>query len=217
MLRFAEPLRRLSGEAFTTLLANALRAPAVVIGHDFRFGRNGEATGETLRAAGERLGFATEVIEPVQLDGERVSSSAVRAALASGNLERAHRLLGRPYSMIGRVIRGERLGRQLGFPTANLRLERRRSPLAGIFAVRVHGIDAAPLPAVASLGRRPTVGGGEELLEVHVFDFSGDLYGRRIEVEFVAKLREEAHFEGIESLVRQMHQDAQQARAILKV
>jgi riboflavin kinase/FMN adenylyltransferase len=217
VLRFAEPLRRLSGEAFTTLLANALRAPVVVIGHDFRFGRNGEATGETLRAAGERLGFATEVIEPVQLDGERVSSSAVRAALASGNLERAHRLLGRPYSMIGRVIRGERLGRQLGFPTANLRLERRRSPLAGIFAVRVHGIDAAPLPAVASLGRRPTVGGGEELLEVHVFDFSGDLYGRRIEVEFVAKLREEAHFEGIESLVRQMHQDAQQARAILKV
>ena len=216
VLRFAEPLRQLSGEAFAALLARALCAPAVVIGHDFRFGRNGEATAETLRAAGERLGFATEVIEPVLLDGERVSSSAARAALAGGNLERAHRLLRRPYSMVGRVIRGERLGRQLGFPTANLRLERRRSPLAGIFAVWVHGIGAAPLPAVASLGRRPTVGGAEMLLEVHVFDFSGDLYGRRIEVEFVAKLREEAHFEGVEALVRQMHEDARQARAILK-
>ncbi len=217
VLHFAEPLRQLSGESFTGLLAHTLRAPAVVIGHDFRFGRNGEATADTLRAAAARLGFVTEVIEPVRLEGERVSSSAVRAALAAGDFERARRLLGRPYSMIGRVVRGEQLGRQLGFPTANLRLQRRRSPLAGIFAVRVHGIGAVARAAVASLGRRPTVGGGELLLEVHVFDFSGDLYGRRIEVEFVAKLRAEERFEDVSALVRQMHQDAQQARAILKV
>lgn len=217
LLRFAEPLRALSGEAFADLLAQELRAPVVVVGHDFRFGRNGEATASMLRETGERLGFATDVVEPVRLDGERVSSSAVRAALASGRFERAQRLLGRPYSMIGRVVRGEGLGRRLGFPTANLRLERRRSPLAGIFAVRVSGIAAAALPAVASLGNRPTVGGGEVLLEVHVFDFSADLYGRRMEVEFVAKLRDEARFEDLEALVGQMHRDAQTAREILKV
>lgn len=217
VLRFGEPLRTLSGEAFATLLARRLHAPVVVVGHDFRFGRNGEASAETLLEAGGRLGFATEVVPPVTLDGERVSSSAVRAALASGRFESAARLLGRPYTMVGRVVGGERLGRRLGYPTANLRLERRRSPVAGIFAVRVHGIASEPLPAVASLGRRPTLGGGQMLLEVHVFDFSADLYGRRIEVEFVAKLREEACFEDLEALVAQMHRDAEAARTILKV
>ena len=217
LLRFAEPLRCLSGEAFAALLAHQLRAPLVVVGHDFRFGRNGEATAETLCAAGRRLGFATEVVAPVTLDGERVSSSAVREALAGGQFARAERLLGRPFSMSGRVVDGQRLGRRLGYPTANLRLERRRSPLEGIFAVRVHGIAAEPLPAVASLGRRPTVGGGPMLLEVHVFDFSADLYGRRIEAEFVAKLRDEALFEDLEALVAQMHRDAEAARTILRV
>ena len=216
LLRFGESLRALSGEAFATLLARELRAPVVVVGHDFRFGRNGEASAETLREAGGRLGFDTEVVAPVTLDGERVSSSAVRAALSSGEFARAGRLLGRPYTMSGRVVAGERLGRRLGYPTANLRLGRRRSPIEGIFAVRVHGIAAGALAAVASLGRRPTVGGGELLLEVHVFDFSADLYGRRIEVEFVAKLREEARFEDLDALVAQMHRDAEAARTILK-
>ncbi len=217
VLRFGERLRNLSGEAFARLLAQRLRAPVVVVGHDFRFGRNGEATAETLREAGRRLGFLTEVVPAVTLDGERVSSSAVRAALACGQFERAARLLGRAYTMSGRVVGGERLGRRLGYPTANLRLERRRSPMTGIFAVRVHGIAAGPLPAVASLGRRPTVGGGPLLLEVHVFEFSADLYGRRLEVEFVAKLRDEARFDDLEALVAQMHRDAEAARTILKV
>ena len=217
LLRFAESLRTLSGEAFAQLLAQRLRAPVVVVGHDFRFGRNGEASAEMLRAAGEQLGFLTEIVPPVTLGGERVSSSAVRAALAAGQFAQAGRLLGRPYTMSGRVVRGEQLGRRLGYPTANLRLERRRSPVDGIFAVRVHGIGAAPLPAVASLGRRPTVGGGPMLLEVHVFDFSADLYGRRIEVEFVAKLRDEARFDDLEALVAQMHRDAEAARTILKI
>jgi riboflavin kinase/FMN adenylyltransferase len=118
--------------------------------------------------------------------------------------------------MIGRVASGNRLGRRLGFPTANLGIERRRSPVEGIFAVRVRGIAPEALPAVASLGRRPTVAGGEALLEVHVFDFSADLYGRRIEVEFVAKLRDEERFADLDALVAQMHRDAQAARAILK-
>ncbi len=217
VLRFDEPLRRLSGEGFARLLAERLRAPVVVVGHDFRFGRHGEANAEQLCAAGRRLGFQTEVLPPVMLEGERVSSSAVRSALAAGQFERAARLLGRPYTISGRVIRGEQLGRRLGYPTANLALQRRRSPLEGIFAVRVHGIGAAAHPAVASLGRRPTVGGGALLLEVHLFDFSADLYGRRIEVEFVAKLRDEARFETLEALVAQMHRDAEAARTILNV
>lgn len=218
LLRFGESLRNLSGDAFTRLLALELRAPAVVVGHDFRFGRNGEATAETLTEAAGRLGFEVDVVPPVTVDGERVSSSGVRAALARGDFEQARRWLGRPYSMVGRVRRGNRLGRQLGFPTANLGIERRRSPVEGIFAVRVHGIAGEALPAVASLGRRPTIdGGGETLLEVHVFDFSAELYERRIEVEFVAKLRDEERFADLDAMVAQMHRDAQAARTILKV
>jgi riboflavin kinase/FMN adenylyltransferase len=145
----------------------------------------------------------------------RVSSSAVREALASGDLERAARLLGRPYSMQGRVIAGERLGQKLGFPTANLRLHRRVAPLGGIFAVRVHGVRAEPLPGVASLGTRPTVNGTEPLLEAHIFDFAGDLYRRHIEVEFVERLREERKFATLEAMVIQMHEDARRARKAL--
>jgi riboflavin kinase/FMN adenylyltransferase len=155
---------------------------------------------------------------PVLVDGERVSSSLIRGALERGDLATAERWLGRPYSMIGRVVRGEQLGRKLGFPTANLRLGRKRSPLQGIFAVRVRCLNGQRLlPGVASLGTRPTVGGTVPLLEAHVFDFNRDLYGREIEVQFVAKLREEEHFANLDELVKQMHIDAAQARKILGV
>jgi riboflavin kinase/FMN adenylyltransferase len=215
-LRFGEKLRCVTGEAFTRLLADELKAAAVVIGHDFRFGRNGEASAPMLSEAGQRLGFEVHVLPPVLVDGARVSSSEIRAALASGELDKAKHLLGRPYSMIGRVVRGQQLGRDLGFPTANLRLGRKRTPLQGIFAVRVHGIEGRPdAPAVASLGTRPTVGGVVPLLEAHVFDFDGNLYGREIEVEFVSKLREELCFANLDELVVQMNLDAAQARAIL--
>jgi riboflavin kinase/FMN adenylyltransferase len=216
-LRFDEKLRCVTGEGFTKLLANELKAAAVVIGHDFKFGRNGEASAPMLREAGARHGFEVDVVDPVLIDGERVSSSAIRAALAAGDLKRAERLLGRPYSMVGRVVLGQQLGRDLGFPTANLRLGRKRTPLQGIFAVRVHGIDGLPnAPGVASLGTRPTVGGTVPLLEAHVFDYSGDLYGREIEVEFVSKLREELCFASLDELVVQMNEDAAQARALLE-
>jgi riboflavin kinase / FMN adenylyltransferase len=217
VLRFGEGLRNLSGEAFATLLARNLAARAVVVGHDFRFGCNGEATAPMLAEAGRRLGFSVDVVPPVTLDGERVSSSGVRDALGRGEFEIAKRRLGRPYTMRGRVVPGQRLGRDIGFPTANLRIERRRAPLKGIFAVRVHGIGVAPLAGVASLGTRPTVGGVHTLLEVHLFDFAADIYGREIEVEFVAKLREEEHFPTLEALVEQIHRDAAQARRILNV
>jgi riboflavin kinase/FMN adenylyltransferase len=216
-LQFGEKLRNVTGEAFARLIAEELKAAAVVIGHDFRFGRNGEATAPILCEAGRRLGFEVDVIEPVLIDGERVSSSAIRVALAAGDLRRTQQLLGRPYSMIGRVVLGQQLGRDLGFPTANLRLGRKRTPLQGIFAVRVHGVEGLPnAPGVASLGTRPTVGGTVPLLEAHVFDYDGNLYGREIEVEFVSKLREELCFANLDELVVQMNIDAAQARAILE-
>ncbi|MGO9801914.1 MAG: bifunctional riboflavin kinase/FAD synthetase [Steroidobacteraceae bacterium] len=215
VLRFGEALRNLTAQDFAQLLAERLRPSVVVVGHDFRFARRGEATAEVLAAAGRPLGFEVEVVPAVTQDGERISSSGVRAALAGGDFARARRWLGRPYSMRGRVIGGKRLGRELGFPTANLALGRARAPVAGIFAVQVHGVASAALPGVASLGTRPTVGGVEALLEAHVFDFSDDLYGREIEVEFAAKLRDEQCFATLAALTAQMQRDAAAARRIL--
>ena len=216
LLRFGEPLRNLSAEGFAQLLVRELAPRVVVVGHDFRFARQGEATAPILVEAGRRLGFEVEVLPAVTLAGERVSSSGVRAALVAGDFERAHRWLGRPWSMRGRVQPGKRLGARLGFPTANVALGRRRAPVAGIFAVRVHGVDDAARAGVASLGTRPTIGGTEALLEAHVFDFEGDLYGREIEVEFVARLRDEERFATLEALSAQMERDAAAARRILK-
>jgi riboflavin kinase/FMN adenylyltransferase len=215
LLRFGEGLRNLSAEEFAEFLARDVAARLVVVGHDFCFGKGGAASASMLAAAGKRLGFEVEVLPPVTQGGERISSSGVRAALARADFAAARRLLGRPYSMRGRVMPGTRLGRKLGFPTANLPLERRRAPLAGIFAVRVHGVAAGALPAVASLGTRPTIGGTEALLEAHVFDFSADLYGREIEVEFAAKIRDEECFATLEALTQQMQRDASEARRIL--
>ncbi len=216
VLRFDEALRNLSARQFASLLARELGARTVVVGHDFRFGKNGEATAPVLAEAGRLLGFEVEVLPAVRLDGERISSSGVRAALAASDFARAAAWLGRPWAMRGRVRAGQRLGRNLGFPTANLPLERRRAPVAGVFAVRVHGIAATALAGVASLGTRPTVAGTETLLEAHVFDFDADLYGREIGVEFVAKLRDEAHFASLAALTAQMRCDAAEARRILE-
>ena len=215
LLRFGEALRNLSAEGFAQLLARVLAPEVVVVGHDFRFAKHGEATAAVLAQGGRRHGFDVDVLAPVMLDGERISSSGVRAALERGDFAGARRWLGRPWSMRGRVIAGSRLGRDLGFPTANLPLERRRAPVGGIFAVRVHGAGALPHAGVASLGTRPTVDGSRLLLEAHVFDFLGDLYGHEIEVEFVARLRDEERFASLEALSKQMERDAAEARRIL--
>jgi riboflavin kinase/FMN adenylyltransferase len=217
VLRFGAATRGLSADQFAQLVAERLNPAVVVVGHDFRFGRHGGGTADHLLAAGQRLGFAVDIVEPVTLGGERLSSSAIREALAAADLARAERLLGRPYTMIGRVVRGEQLGRKLGYPTANVRFPHRRLPVAGIFAVRVRirGGAAAPLAGVASIGTRPTVGGTEPWLEVHVFDFVGDLYGREIAVECVQFLRPELKFGSLDAMVAQIHQDAAQARQLL--
>jgi riboflavin kinase/FMN adenylyltransferase len=215
-LRFDDAVRAMSPLCFVEkLLVADLNVRHVVVGDDFRYGAKAEGTIHSLRAAGESHGFGVEQVEAFIVDGVRVSSTAIRERLEQGDCAGAARLLGRRYRMIGRVAHGERLGRTLGFPTANLRLMRRKSPLWGILAVRVHGIDVRPLNGVASLGTRPTVNGVEPLLEVHVFDFQGDLYGRAIEVEFIAKLRDELKFDSVELMQVQMKVDAAQARDLL--
>jgi riboflavin kinase / FMN adenylyltransferase len=219
VLHFNEPLRALSPAQFAQRLTGA-GVRRLVIGHDFRAARGGEATAEWFAQQGPRLGLQVDVVDAVLEQGERVSSSAVRVALARGDLAQARRLLGWHYSLWGCGFACPRLGRTLGFPTANLRLGRRRSPMDGIFAVRVRGVGnghspQASLPGVASLGTRPTVGGKVPLLEAHVFDFDGDLYGREIEVEFIARLRDEVRFDSVAAMVEQMHRDAAEARAVL--
>ncbi len=215
-LRFDERMRAMTPRSFVDeLIVERLGTRHMVVGDDFRYGSNAGGTIESLRAAGHEHGFGVEQIAPFCFDGVRVSSTAVRERLELADYPGAARLLGRPYRMIGRVVRGRRLGRALGFPTANLRLMRRKPPVWGISAVWVHGIDSRPLPGVASLGTRPTVNGVEPLLEAHVFDFSGDLYGRAIEVEFVAKLRDEVKFESLDAMMVQMKIDGARARDLL--
>jgi riboflavin kinase/FMN adenylyltransferase len=213
---FNESLRQVTGEQFVDLLVNDFAASAVVVGQDFRFGRGGAGSVALLQAAADAGKFALELVPSVCVDDARVSSSGVRTALAAGDFHAARDLLGRAYSMRGRVVAGEKLGRRLGFPTANIRMRRRKLPFTGVYAVRVRGIDGnLARDAVASVGFRPTVAGVEPLLEVHVFDFAGWLYGRELEVEFVAKIRDEERFDSLDILVQHMRQDAMQARRLL--
>jgi riboflavin kinase/FMN adenylyltransferase len=216
MLRFNAALAAMSAETFVQrLLVGRLAAREVWTGADFRFGHGRHGDVEMLRRMGTDLGFTAASIDTHHHEGERVSSSAIRNALAAGQLDSAAHLLGRPYSIANRVVRGKQLGRTLGYPTANLRLAGQRPALGGIFATWVHGVGPLPRASVSSLGTRPTVNGVVPLLEAHLFDFDGDLYGQRIEVEFVAKLRDEEKFPDLPSLVVQMDRDAEQARAIL--
>ena len=215
LLRFGKQLASMDAERFVReVLVDRLSAREVWIGPDFRFGKGRAGDLPMLRALGESLGFTAHAIHPVVVDGERVSSTRIREALTVGDFDRVERLLGRRYAIAGRVVRGKQLGRTLGYPTANLRYTK-RPPLQGIFATRVHGLDAQPIASVSSFGTRPTVAGKEPLLEAHLFDFEGDLYGQRIEVEFVARLRDELAFADLPALVAQMHRDAEQARDLL--
>jgi riboflavin kinase/FMN adenylyltransferase len=189
----------------------------VLVGEDFRFGAKRAGDFATLASLARRHGFELEAMPTVTVGGVRVSSSAVREALARGDLARAEVLLGRPYSISGRVVHGEKLGRALGFATANVQLKHNRPPLTGIFAVRVHGVDEAARPAVASLGVRPTITPqGKATLEVHLFDFAGDLYGRHLRIEFLVKIRDEARYPDLETLKAQIARDCDAARESLE-
>jgi len=216
LLRFDARMAAMSARDFVEqVLVNRLATREVWVGPGFRFGHGRAGDLALLRELGERHGFTAHEIEPVLVDAERVSSSTIRKLLAAGDLDAAARFLGRPYAIAGKVVRGQQLGRKLGYPTANLRFAGKTPALGGIFATRVHDVGLDAWPSVASFGTRPTVNGTERLLEAHLFDFDGDLYGRRIEVEFVAKLRDELRFDNLDALTEQMHRDAAQARAIL--
>ncbi|MGX5732121.1 bifunctional riboflavin kinase/FAD synthetase [Pseudoxanthomonas beigongshangi] len=215
LLRFDAAMAAMSAEDFVRrMLVERLSAREVWIGPEFRFGHRRGGDLALLQAMGAELGFAANEIEAVQVQGERISSTRIREALKQGDFNDAARLLGRPYAIGGRVVRGQQLGRTLGFPTANLRFPKKPA-LSGIYATWVHGVAEHPWPSVSSFGTRPTVDGVEPLLEAHLFDFAGDLYGRHIEVEFVAKLRDELKFPDLPSLTEQMHRDAGQARDLL--
>jgi riboflavin kinase/FMN adenylyltransferase len=216
LLRFNAALSAMPAQEFVErVLVARLNAKEVWVGEGFRFGHARGGDIALLQRLGQEHGFSANALAPVEVEGERVSSSAIREALAGGSFEVAAHWLGRPFAIGGHVVRGQQLGRKLGYPTANLRLGRRTSPVEGIFAVRVHGVRDAPMPGVASLGIRPTVNGKEPLLEAHLFNFDGDLYGKRIEVEFVEKLRDEEKFPDLDAMVKQIDCDAAQARRIL--
>jgi len=210
--RFDQRLASLSPDEFIAdVLVCRLDARWVLVGEDFRFGRGRAGDIATLRAAAKT--FSVEAMRTVSIENERASSTAVRRALSSGNLEHAAAMLGRPFAIAGRVSHGSKLGRSLGFPTANIHL-RRMPPVSGIFAVRVHGLAKAPLPGVASVGVRPTItDSGEPVLEVFIFDFDQAIYGRRVVVEFLHKLRDEERLPDLETLARRIRGDVADARA----
>lgn len=216
-LHFDEALRSLTPTQFVEqIICAALDVRWLVVGHDFQFGRGREGSLANLRELGRIRGFGVDEFAPHLVSAERVSSTLIRRALTVGDLTRVTAMLGRPYAISGRVVHGEKLGRSLGFPTANLRMQRRLIPLSGVFAVRTSGAGLHAAASVASLGTRPVVNGVEPLLEVHVFDYDGDLYGQHLQIEFIARLRDELWFPSLEELTAQMHVDAAQARQILQ-
>jgi len=213
---FDNEMRNIEADDFIRkILVQLLNVRHLVIGDDFHFARNRRGTMNDLLRAAAALDFNVWHIPSIDHDGERVSSTAVRRALAAGDLERASVLLGQRYSMSGKVVEGNHLGRLLGFPTANINPDRQQVALVGIFAARVMGLGSEPLDGVASLGTRPTVDGTKLLLEVHIFDFDQDIYGEHIQVEFIEKLRDEEKFADLDSLIEEMHRDAAKAREIL--
>jgi len=212
-LSFNRSLAQMPADEFIRrILVEGLGIRYLVVGDDFRFGAGRHGDFAMLQAAGSRHGFEVANMHTFAVDGARVSSTRIREALARGALGQAGQLLGRPYRMCGRVAHGDKRGRTIGFPTANIRLHRKASPISGVFAVEMFGIAGAPWRGVANVGVRPTVAGLRPLLEVHLFDFSGDLYGRHVCVDFLHKLREERRFESFEALKEQILLDAQHAR-----
>jgi riboflavin kinase / FMN adenylyltransferase len=217
LLRFNAQLSSMSAEDFIEhVLVRKLHAKEVWVGPEFRFGKGRRGDIAMLQTLGAQFGFTAHEIAPVLFEGERVSSTRLRLQLTSGDMLGAEKALGSRYAIAGKVVYGRQLGRKLGYPTANIRLAGKRTALHGIYATWVHGVGSEKMASVSSLGTRPTVLGVEPLLEAHLFDFEGDLYGKRIEVEFVAKLRSEEKFDDLAALVKQMDVDSQQARDILR-
>ena len=215
-LQFGRALAGMPAEEFVQrVLVQGLGVRHLVVGDDFRFGKDRGGDFGLLKQAGATAGFTVADTASLLADGERVSSTRIRALLMEGQMEHAARLLARPFGLTGRVIHGERLGRDLGFPTVNLALKRRTPPLSGIFAARVLGIPGGPRDAAAYIGKRSAAGGDHWVLEAHLPGYSGDLYGCRLEVQFLQRLREDRHFDSLDALRVQMQQDVAAASAWL--
>ena len=213
-LSFNEKLAKLTAEDFIEqVLVEKLGVKYLVVGDDFRFGENRAGTFEMLVEAGKKYGFQVVSMHTFEIDAERVSSTRIRAALEKGEMSNAEKLLGRRYRMSGRVAHGEKLGRELGFPTANIHLHRHASAIQGIFVVEVFGLNEEPLQGVASVGTRPTVNETKALLEVFLLDFNQNIYGRHIQVSFLKKLRDEEKFDSLDELIEQIQLDVEQALA----
>lgn len=213
-LNFNRALAELSASDFIQqILVDGLGIRYLVVGDDFRFGKGREGSFDMLQQAGAQHGFQVVNMHTFSIDGERVSSTRVRHALERGDMALAEKLLGRSYRMSGSVAHGEKLGRQLGYPTANIHIHRRAAPVHGIFVVEVFGLEKEPLQGVASIGSRPTVDGKRVILEVFLFDFDQEIYGEHLQVSFLHKLRDEEKFESLDALKDKIQQDVDQARA----
>jgi riboflavin kinase/FMN adenylyltransferase len=217
-LAFNRALAEMEPEAFIQdVLVDGLGLRYLVVGDDFRFGKGRRGDFAMLQQAGLEHGFDVVHMHTFSIDGERVSSTRIREALQAGNLSLAGQMLGRPYRMCGRVAHGNKLGRTIGFPTANIFLHRKKTPVDGVFAVQMFGIEGEPVAGVANVGTRPTVDGTRSLLEVHLFDFSAEIYGRYVHVDFLHRIREERRFESFDALKAQILRDAEQARHFFAV
>jgi len=214
-LPFTPQLAELTAREFVQLLKDYLKMRGLVVGPDFALGKNREGSADQLRLLGQEMGFIVEVVPPVVLDGEVISSSAVRLALAQGDMETVEKLFGRPFSLSGQVVTGDRRGRVLGFPTANLDVEPEQAlPSDGVYVTAAH-INHESLPSVTNIGVRPTFGDGKHLVETYLLDYEGQLHQQRLRIDLLDKLRDEKHFDTAEELKAQIRKDVEQARAIL--
>jgi riboflavin kinase/FMN adenylyltransferase len=215
-LSFTHELAQLSPRQFLGLLEKHLRMRGLVIGPDFALGQNREGNTTALRQLGQEMGFSVTVVPPLIRNGEVVSSTAIRKALAEGDMKRVQNLVGRPFRLHGRVTTGARRGTELGFPTANLDTSPQQAlPAEGVYVSQAH-IDGQAYPAMTNIGQRPTFGGGERLVEVYLLDYHGDLYGQELAVDIIERLRDEKKFDTPEELKKQIAEDVKQGKAILK-
>ena len=213
VLRFNEVLAEMCANDFIQkLLVKGLNVRYLVVGDDFKFGKDRKGDFALLKKVGEEHNFQVVNMHTFAIAETRVSSTRIRQALTAGDLMLAQTLLGHPYKMSGRVAHGDKRGRTLGYPTANIHLHRAKVPLTGVYAVRLYGLEDEPIEGIANVGVRPTIGEGNTLLEVHLFDFNKDIYGENVQVYFLHKVRDEKKFDGLPALVAQIERDCQSAR-----
>jgi riboflavin kinase/FMN adenylyltransferase len=215
-LPFTPQLASLSPEQFLSLLKEYLKMKGLVVGPDFALGKDRQGDTSALRQLGQEMAFSVTVVPPMIIGGEVVSSTAIRKALTEGDMKRAQKLLGRPFSLQGRVVSGDKRGTDLGFPTANLEVEPGRAlPTGGVYACRAY-IDGQSYSAMANIGSRPTFGGGPQLIEAYLLDYKGDLYGHELAIDIIGRLRDEKKFDTPEQLKKQIAEDIKQGKSLLK-